>query len=190
MPMSLTNRTLWRELARMMGPLLLVFGAAAVLLRAADLLPAHLQGLPRGVRSYRSVEQVERAFGHRVAIPSYFPDTLRWPPSRIRVAYARPASVALDIVDRAMGEPFLVVCQTLDPQGSIAPQLIPDAFVLHTTETSIGRSQAWLRRVRSEDGELWTTVRWHSRGRELMLSYRGSVGEVLRMARSLERAPS
>jgi hypothetical protein len=84
-------------------PFVLVFAAAALLLRAADCAPAALGGEPRGLRRFETLQDVERATGVRVRLPAYFPDTLGWPPARIRLALGRPPVVCVQFAAASGG---------------------------------------------------------------------------------------
>lgn len=180
-------RAVLRELALVLTTVGLVMAAAAGLLRGLDALAGYLVGEPRGVKAYRSIEAVERRLGERLLLPRYFPGTLRWPPHAIRFASGPPSSVTLTFVGTDAEEERLVVYQALAGAGSISPQLLPPALVLHTTAVSVGGTEGKLSRIRREDGELWQDLTWQEEGRQLALRFKGPVEELLKMARSMGR---
>ena len=165
----------------------LVMGATAAVLRAVDALPAYLGGAARGVERFHSVEEVERRLRERLLLPSYFPDTLRWPPARIRLHTGPPPSVVLTFADRG-GEPWLVVFQSFGALGTPPPQLLPAGRVLQTVTVPLHGTQAALSRVLDGDGRLWHELGWSTGERRIVLRSRGPVDELLRMGESV-RSP-
>jgi hypothetical protein len=83
------------------------------LLRVADWLPTALQeGL---MQKYDSIEEVkERLHLKNIYVPSYFPQSFRWPPSRI-LAQSRPfVAIVMEFKDMRTGEIALVISQAAD----------------------------------------------------------------------------
>lgn len=178
-------RTVGRELTRILTTLGLVMGATAGILRGLDSLPGYLLGEPRGVKRYRTLEEVERKLGERLLLPSYFPDTLRWPPAAIRLVSGPPPSVTLAFVGREGDEERLILSQAFGRAGPLSPQLLPPGLVLQTTTVSVGGTEGELTRIRGEDGVIWHEVGWQREGRQVALRFRGPVEELLKMARSM-----
>lgn len=172
------------ELGRIVVTLALVVGATAGLLRALDTLPGYLQGEPRGVRSFGSIEEIERRLRERVRLPAYFPDTLRWPPAAIRLDSGPPPAVALTFVGREDGEERLVIVQSFGPTALASPRLLAPGRPLQTTSVPVGEAEARVVRILGPDGLVWHDVSWRARDRQLTLRSRGSLEELLRMARS------
>ncbi len=174
----------WRLLDALgaLGSVALVFVAAAVLLYAVDALPALITGEPRHVRRAGSVAEVERRLRARLLVPYYFPNTLVWPPERVRFVVGPPGAAALS-VDARDGGPRLLVAETLGP-GPLPEPLVPQAQVLHASPVAVGRARGTLSRV-VEDGAMAWQVTWQQQGRTLLLRSRGTVDELLRIARSV-----
>jgi hypothetical protein len=83
------------------------------LLRVADWLPTALQeGL---MRKYDSIEEVkERLHVKNIYVPSYFPQSFRWPPSRI-LAQSQPfMAIVMEFKDMRTGDIALVISQSAD----------------------------------------------------------------------------
>jgi len=162
----------------------LVLGATAAALRALDALPAYLGGAARGVERFHSVEEVERRLRERLLLPSYFPDTLRWPPAEIRVHAGPLPSVALTFAGSER-DARLVVFQSFGALGIPPPQLLPAGRVLQTVTVPLHGTQAALSRVLDGDGRLWHELGWSTGERRIVLRSRGPVDELLRMAESV-----
>lgn len=158
--------------------LVIVLAAATLSLRGLDVLPQIL-GEPAGGRPFDGIAQVERRLGERVALPAYFPSTLPWPPSRIRVGGQRPAAVVISFGDVA------VLGQTIGGAQPIPARLWPSGVVLESTETAHGT----LGRVLAEDGRIFRELRWQRWDRQFALRFPGSTDELFRIAGSMRRQP-
>ena len=171
------------EGARALWTLTLVLGGAALALVALDSMPTWLHGHPRGVRRAGSIEEAERRVQSRVLLPSYFPDSLRWPPSQVRFIVDDGGSVALDFQGKD-GAPALLLAQTLAPGGAIPDGLQGRPAVIQRQSAPLGED-AVLARVVAEDGTLWNQLEWGRSGRRFLLRGRGSLEDLIRMARSI-----
>ncbi len=180
-------RAFVRELALVVMTLGVVIGATVALLRGLDSFPGSLLGESRGVKRYGSIEEVERKLKQRVLLPAYFPDTLQWPPSSVRLASRPPVSVLLAFTGREGGKEQLFLAQVVGEAGSIAPQLLPPGLVLHTAAVSLGGIPGALSRIKGEDGAIWHEIIWFRDGRQVSLRFDGPVEELLRIARSVRR---
>jgi hypothetical protein len=174
------------ELVQSVTAPLVVTLAAAALLSALDSLPSLIAGEPRGLGRASTVEEVERALRTRLVLPSYFPSTLAWPPRRIRYRVGRPGAVALTIDDRD-GKPRLLLAETTGP-GPIPPQLVPPSEALSRSPVAVGPLRGILSRV-VDDGNMAFEVTFELDGRRVLLRSRGSLDELLRMAKSTREAP-
>ncbi|MCL5023212.1 MAG: hypothetical protein M1497_07575 [Nitrospirae bacterium] len=98
-------------------------------LRVTNWLPEVLQG--GMMKSYGSIEDVKSDLGVRdIYVPSYFPQNLAWPPSRI-LAQSRPfLAVVMEFTQGKTGDVALVISQAADkrfaPDGTIAILQIKD----------------------------------------------------------------
>ena len=178
-----------RRLADLLGTVaavLVVTGAAAVLLSAVDAVPGWITGEPRHVRKAQTVQEVERRLRSRLVLPYYFPSSLAWPPQRIRYTLGPPGAAALAVNDRE-GTPRLFVAETVAP-GRIPDRLLPDAQILSSSPVAVGPARGTLSRV-VEDGVMSWQLTWEQGGRSLLVRSRGTVDELLRIARSAREAP-
>ena len=171
------------EGARALWTLALVLGGAAFALVGLDSMPTWLHGQPRGVRRATSVEEVERRLQSRVLLPSYFPDSLRWPPSLVRFTREDGGSVALDFQGKD-GAPALLLAQTLSGAAAIPEGIQGRLAVIQRQSAPLGED-AVLARVVAEDGTLWNQLEWTRSDRRFLLRGRGSLEDLIRMARSI-----
>lgn len=175
-----------REIVRAVGAVAVVTAGAAALLAFADGVPAWISGEARGVRRARTIAEAERALRARLVVPYYYPSSLAWPPERIRFRVGAHAAAALWVSSRD-GSPHLLIAQTLGP-GRIPESLAPEVAVLGRSPVAVGPIQGTLARVLDDGAPAWELA-WEQRGRSLLLRTRGSVDELLRMARSTREAP-
>ncbi len=171
------------EGARALLTLTLVLGGTAAALATLDAMPTWMHGQPRGVRRAATVEEAERRLQARVLVPSYFPDTLRWPPSTVRFVREDGGSVALDFLGKD-GSPALLLVQTVGGDGAIPDGLQGRLAVIQQQSAPLG-DDAVLARVVAEDGTLWSQLNWSRGGRRFLLRGRGSLEDLIRMARSI-----
>lgn len=174
-----------RQITGIVVTLGLVAGATAGILRGLDAVATYLQGDQRGVKRYRSVEDVERKVGMRLLLPAYFPDSLQWPPAAVRLSSAPPQAVALSFTGREAGAERLVIVQTLGPPASLPPELVPAARTLHATPIRLDDVEATLSRITGAGGEIWHEIVFERAGRQVVLRFAGPVEELLAMARSM-----
>jgi len=176
-----------REVARALVALAAVLGAAGLSLRALDAVPRLVTGEHRGVVRYQSIDGAEQALGVRLFVPAFFPDTLQWPPSSVRVFAGPPACAALAF-DGRDGEPArLVIYQAPGPRASIAMALMPSARALLRTEVDLSLGSATLVRVELADGRIGNDLIWYRPDETLALRYDGPADELVRIAHSLRR---
>ncbi len=171
------------EGARALWTLTLVLGGAALALATLDAVPTWLHGQPRGVRRAGSIEEVERRLQAKVLLPSYFPDAFRWPPSLARFTRDDGGAVALTF-DGRDGVPALLLAQTLSGDARMPDGLQGRLAVIQQQSAPLGDG-AVLARVVAEDGTLWNQLEWTRGGRRFLLRGRGSLEDLIRMARSI-----
>jgi hypothetical protein len=174
------------SLPRLIGAWTLVIAAAAAGLAALDRLPALIAGTPHGARVFASVEEAERAVGARIRLPGYYPEDLRWPPTRIEVSRSVPPTVVIRVAGRDGARERLVVAQCIRGTASPPPDLLPPGQAMETTRVQLGSTTAHLVRVLLGPRELHD-VWWDQRERRITLRYTGPVRQLLLMAESLER---
>jgi hypothetical protein len=179
------------ELLRTVGWLGLVLASAVVALAALDGVPAWVNGESRDVRLVHDLQEAEQRLRARLLLPAYFPDTIAWPPDRIAVLAGRPAAVALTCADRSHQEAHLVLAQTV-AAGEVPERLLPATGALDESPVSIARAaggRGVLRRIVGPGGEIWRELTWVQEGRSVVLRSKGSLEELLRMARSARVQP-
>ena len=167
----------------MLGAWLLVVAAAALALRVADALPRVALGIPRGVVRASGVAELEQASGRRMPVPSYYPDTIEWPPAEARMHVG--GSAAIWCRQRPGGGMALVVASAPHGAGGIATALLPDSLELQREEAWLGTHPAVVSRVRDADGAVWQQVQWQSPGQIILVRYRGTLDELLKIAGSV-----
>lgn len=174
------------EGARALWTLTLVLGGAAIALATLDSVPTWLHGEPRGIRRAGSIEEAERRLQARVIVPSYFPDSLRWPPSTVRFTRDDGGSVALTFLGKD-GGPALVLAQTTGERATL-PDGIRGRLAVIQQQSAPVAADAVLSRVVAEDGTLWNQLEWTAGGRHHLLRGRGPLEDLFRMARSIHGA--
>ena len=175
------------ELTSLVARYLLVMGAAAAVLAASDRVPALLAGATHGARVYRTVPEAEAALGARLLVPSYYPDTLGWPPSRVEVAPGPPAVAAIHASGRGTPRDALVLCQSIGAPAAPPGWLLPPLERLQDAEVAVGRHGGRLTRLLTPGGRVVHDLSWTQGARRFTLRYEGAAEDLLRMARALAR---
>jgi hypothetical protein len=182
-----TARGTGLEVARMLAVLAWVSGATAVAIAALGALPGWIAGDGTDARAVASVDEAERRLGARLALPSYFPERLAWPPASVRVAGPRGAGgAALRLRARDGAGPPVELLQAVTPNAPIPPQLLGERVELGASRALVGARPAVRARV-LVDGAAWEELRWERDGRAMILRTQGDVEELFRMARSAHR---
>jgi len=174
------------ELVRLLAALAWVTATAAVGLAVLGAAPGWILGERRDVRLVASVDEAERVLGARLAIPTFFPSSLAWPPTSVRVAGGRGGGAELVFVRRSDGRPAVVLQQSTTPGEPIPAPLAAGRTELTTSRTTVGPRPAVRSRVLVE-GEPWEELAWERDGRRLVLRTRGDLEELFRMAHSAHR---
>lgn len=174
-----------REMSGLFARFVVVMGAAVAVLAAADRVPAWLSGATHGARVYHTLAEAEASLGTRLRVPSYYPDTLAWPPSRIEVAPGPPPVAAIRVARRGTAREVLVICQSIGGPAAPPPWLLPPLDVLREAAVSVeGRPGRLLRRL-APDGRVVHDLSWSGGERRFTLRFEGAVEDLLRMARAL-----
>lgn len=181
-----TTRSVGPELLRLLAALGWVVVMTALILAGLGALPGWIAGEPRGVRTVASVEIAERSLGAGLALPSYFPAHLGWPPARIRVAGGKGGAVELTFRNRAGGGDQLQLLQATTTGAPIPPVFEPPGSELTSSRTTVGGRPARLTR-RTMGGEVWQQLSWERDGYQMVLRTRGDVDELFRIAHSAHR---
>jgi hypothetical protein len=169
--------------ARMVVIWALVFSAAAAGLRVADALPGAALGVSRGVLRPANVAALERDSGRRMPMPAYFPEAIAWPPAELRLHSGGSAS--LWCRQRAGSGLALVVAAAPAGTRGIAAAVLPAAVELQREEAPLDARVATVSRVRDADGAVWQQVQWTAGRQIILVRYRGTLDELLKIARSV-----
>lgn len=173
-------------------PLALVQGlqALALLLATAGTLRL-LDWLPRQaaraaqVREFPSLEAVEQAAGRRLALPSWFPRSLPWPPARVQVLGSGPDAVALEIIPAGARVPEIILAQSIQGPLPFPASFFPPAMLLESGPIAWKGGEARLSRFRGDDGANWTELAWEQDGQSFAFRSRGSLEQLIDLAKSV-----
>jgi hypothetical protein len=175
------------ELLRLLAALGWVVVATAATLAGLGALPGWIAGEPREVRTLASIEEAERALGAGLALPSYFPAHLGWPPGRIRVSGGKGGAVELTFRDPKQGVgDQLQLLHVTTPGAPLPPEFEPPGSELSSSPTTVAGRPARLSR-RTIGGEVWQQLTWERDGCRMVLRTRGDAEELFRIARSAHR---
>jgi hypothetical protein len=181
-----TERAAGPEAARMLAVLAWVAAATATSLGVMGALPGLLGSEPREVRTLPTVEEAERWLRAPLALPSYYPSRLAWPPSEIRVVGGRGGAAALGLRAQGGHAVEVLLLQGTTPGAPIPASLLAGATELSSSRTHLEAIPVVRARVLVE-GVAWEELRWERDGRALVLRSRGDVDELVRLARSVHR---
>jgi hypothetical protein len=171
------------RLARTFGIWILVVAAAGFGLRVADALPRAAMGLPRGVRLAPDLAELDRLSGRRMPIPAYYPDRVEWPPAEARLD--TNGSAAIWCRQRPAGGLALIVATAPPGHAGIGAAVLPASVELQQEGTDLGGRPAVVSRVRDADGTVWQQVQWQAPEQIILIRYRGTLDELLRLAGSV-----
>jgi len=174
------------ELLRLLGALAWVLLAATLGLAGLGALPGWLAGETHELRRVETVEAAERWVRSPVALPSYFPERLAWPPSEVRVAGGVGGAVALRFAARAPGGAPVELLQASTPGVPIPLDLLAEGSEISSARATVGGRPAILARVLVE-GQAWEELRWERDGHAMVARTRGDLDELVRMAQSTHR---
>jgi hypothetical protein len=177
-----------RELASLLARFLVVMGGTVAVLAALDRVPAAVAGATHGARLYRTLAEAEAALGARLLLPSYYPDSLAWPPARIEVVPGPPAVAAVRVAGRGGRREALVVCQSIGAPASPPAWLLAPLERLQETDVALGPRRARLARLLTPGGRLVHDLSWAQGDRIFTLRYEGNVEDLLLMGRAMERS--
>ena len=172
-----------RELARLLGVWLSVVAFAALGLRLVDAVPRLLLGVPRGVVRASDLAQLDRESGRRMPVPAYFPDSIEWPPAEVRMHSG--GSAAIWCRQRPAGGLALIVATAPPGMREVAAAVLPASVDLQREGASLGARPAVVARVRDADGVVWQQVQWRTPAQLILVRYRGTLDELLKIAGSV-----
>ena len=162
---------------------LVVLGATAAVLRTADSVPGLMRSTSRGVVRYETVADLERAMGRPLPTPAYYPATLEWPPSDLRMHLGQAAAYMCRT--RADGV-FAFALATVPPGAApMISAVLPPADVLQEADATVGERSLRVTRLRDGNGAIWQQAEWTTTGGVTIVRYRGTLEELMKMVSSL-----
>ena len=167
----------------MLGVWLFVVASATFGLRVVDAVPRLALGVPRGVVRAADLAQLDRESGRRMPVPAYFPDSIEWPPAEARMHSG--GSAAIWCRQRPAGGMALIVATAPPGMREIAAAVLPASVDLQREGASLGARPAVISRVRDADGAVWQQVQWQTPAQIILVRYRGTLDELLKIAGSV-----
>ncbi len=161
----------------------LAVAALIVLLKVLNWFPAAIQN--NMLREYSGIEQVKSTLRITdIFVPSYFPEQIGWPPSKI-LAQDKPfPAVLMEFKRRGTDQIVLVLSQskggTIKSEHSLEPVVIKESapFTLHN-------SPAMLVVGECSDHEVCSMITWNEGGYTLSASMRSSPFDLRDIAKSM-----
>lgn len=175
----------------MFGSLAVAASLAALVLRGLDQVPALVTGEPRGVIRVKDLEAAERLLGAHLLVPTFFPESVKWPPAAVRVARGAAAdasAAALEFTGREGRWTRLVVCQTLGKADSFPKGLVAPGREWYATPVTVAGEATELQSVRVGAEGSFDQLLVHRGGRLILLRYDGPADELVRMAATLRES--
>ncbi len=158
----------------------------AGLLRLLDLGP-RLSATAGRLHALPSIEAAEHAAGRRLSLPSYFPRSLPWPPTRVLALGRGPDAVALELTRPDAGLPSLVLAESVRAPVPLPDELFPPALRLDAQPLTWRGETATLTHLRGEDGAAWLELAWTQDGQAFAFRSRESLEQLLDLAASVHR---
>lgn len=164
---------------------LLAVAAVFFVLRALNWLPLLLQ--KDTMRRYGSLDEVRATLNIRdVAVPSYYPQSISWPPSEI-LAQAKPYPAVVTVYARAgSGEAVLVISQAASDRFPRDAALAISAVKERVPYRLNGRD-ALLEVGLCKTGETCSRISWKEGDFRIIAAMKATPFELIRIAESMLR---
>ena len=173
-----------RETPRLMlAPI--VVGVAALALYLLGTVPEHLQATT-SVKEYSNLETAESALGFKIAVPSYFPSYLAWPPAEIKGQLEPFPMVRMVFSAYDQHTETLLIYQIVSEQKNLPIALPWIESILTETTVDINGNAGQLLEGERADGQRVNAVYWHSGGTHFIMVMTQPVRELLTLARSIK----
>ncbi len=167
-----------------LGQLVLVVSVAALVLYLGGRVPAHLQS-QIGVTEFNNVEEAEAVLDFDIAVPSYFPSYLSWPPVSIQGQLEPFPMTRLLFLAYDQGSEVLLIYQIVS-SGEDLPIALPwIETVLEDMPTTIGDSEGKLIIGERANGQPVNGVHWQTAGLHFIVVTTQPVQELLALANSM-----
>lgn len=171
--------------ARINAVLYFVLTVAAVLvtLRVLNWLPLVLQ--KETLRTYDSIEDVgAKLIMKELLVPSYFPESIAWPPERI-LAQSAPYPAVMMVFDRAGEQDALIISQAASDAfpGRLS---MPSLQIVEKVPYDLQGRKALLEVGSCETQEPCSRISWTEGGSlHIVLSMKSPPFELIRIAESM-----
>jgi hypothetical protein len=168
---------------------LLYFGAAVAILvaglKVTNWLPTVLQ--EGTMKRYGTIEDVRSKLKIReIYVPSYFPQSISWPPSAI-MAQSRPFhAVLMEFTHGKTGEVDLVISQVAE-RGVVPVRKLALAQVLEKTTYPLKGRTALLEVGFCKNDMPCSRISWDEGGYKVVVTMRAAPFELLKIADSMLR---
>ncbi|MFH1651869.1 MAG: hypothetical protein ABID87_07220 [Chloroflexota bacterium] len=173
-----------KEVPRLILAPALVAGVAALALYWLGMVPDYLQPPENGPRDYDSIAAAEADLGMSIALPTYFPSYLAYPPTVIRGQREPVRSVQMTFVGEYGSAPALTITQTEGEAG--APVTLPGMeSVGSRTTIIIGEGEGTLITGTGKGGQPLTGAYWRADGFLFTVVTTRSERELLTIIRSM-----
>ncbi len=163
--------------------IVLTVAAVLVVLRTLNWLPTILQ--KETMRRYGSVEEVRAKLNIRdLLLPSYFPQSIMWPPSEI-LAQAKPYPAVLMIFKAANEREVALVISQAASDAFSSKALIPFAQITRTVPYDLKGRKALLEVGTDKNDEPCSRLSWREHDYRVMLAMKSPPFELIRIAESM-----
>ncbi len=163
--------------------ILLTVAAVLVVLRTLNWLPGMLQ--KDMMSRYGSVEEVRAKLNIRdLLVPTYFPQSIMWPPSEI-LAQAKPYHAVLMVFKAAKDRDVALVISQAASDAFSANALISFAQITRTVTYDLKGRKALLEVGTGKNEEPCSRLSWTEHDYRVMLVMKSPPFEVIRIAESM-----
>lgn len=179
-----TKPEMFRKLVGIVLPVILLVLAAGAILAMLKGVPGHIQPLKKNVVFYQSIEDAEKELDMDIMVPSYFPDSLAWPPAGIRLEKEPRSEITLRFKYRQVDRLALTIKQSLVEWGEEL-EAIPPARPWRKKEIMVNGSPVEMVSFMYEEGFWRHRVRWRAHERYFEAETDLPDGEFVRIVNSI-----
>lgn len=164
---------------------LLIVAAVILVLKAMNWLPLMFQ--TDTLRRYGSVEEVKAKLNIRdLSVPSYFPQSITWPPSEI-LAQTRPfPAVFMKFTRAGKGDAVLTICQAASENFS-PDTVIRIVQIKEKVPYRLNGRDALLEVGVCERGEPCSRISWSDERYKFVMLMKSPPFELIKIAESMRR---
>ncbi len=139
------------------------------------------------IRKYESIESVSERLGIKdIYTPSYFPQSIKWPPSEI-IAQKNPfAAIIMGFENKDNGERILVIYQ------SSSDKFIPEEGIgfddiKESADLDLDGKMAKMEAGSCRDGKACSSISWNEGEYNIKIMMKSGPLELLKIAKSMKR---